>query len=50
MNQRGREALLTPKSMAAIAASARAARAGHLMMCNFLAGDFSGPIPPVTQK
>lgn len=50
MSQRGLEALLRPKSIAVIGASARPERAGHLMMRNLLAGGFNGPVLPVTPK
>lgn len=48
MSQRGLEALLRPKSIAVIGASAKNHRAGYLMMRNLLAGGFNGPIMPVT--
>lgn len=48
MSQRGLEALLRPKSIAVIGASAKPERAGYLMMRNLLAGGFNGPVMPVT--
>lgn len=48
MSQRGLEALLRPKSIAVIGASAKTDRAGYLMMRNLLAGGFNGPVMPVT--
>jgi len=48
MSQRGLEALLRPKSIAVIGASAKTDRAGFLMMRNLLAGGFNGPVMPVT--
>jgi len=48
VSQRGLEALLRPKSIAVIGASAKNHRAGYLMMRNLLAGGFNGPIMPVT--
>jgi len=48
MSQRGLEALLRPKSIAVIGASAKTERAGFLMMRNLLAGGFNGPVMPVT--
>ncbi|TNV20112.1 protein lysine acetyltransferase [Buttiauxella sp. B2] len=48
MSQRGLEALLRPKSIAVIGASAKMDRAGYLMMRNLLAGGFNGPVMPVT--
>jgi acetyltransferase len=48
MSQRGLEALLRPKSIAVIGASAKTERAGYLMMRNLLAGGFNGPVMPVT--
>jgi acetyltransferase len=48
MGQRGLEALLRPKSIAVIGASAKIDRAGYLMMRNLLAGGFNGPVMPVT--
>ncbi|TDX16472.1 MULTISPECIES: bifunctional acetate--CoA ligase family protein/GNAT family N-acetyltransferase [Buttiauxella] len=48
MSQRGLEALLRPKSIAVVGASAKTDRAGYLMMRNLLAGGFNGPVMPVT--
>lgn len=48
MSQRGLEALLRPKSIAVIGASAKTDRAGYLMMRNLLGGGFNGPVMPVT--
>jgi len=48
VSQRGLEALLRPKSIAVIGASAKTDRAGYLMMRNLLAGGFNGPVMPVT--
>lgn len=48
MSQRGLEALLRPKSIAVVGASAKTDRAGYLMMRNLLAGGFDGPVMPVT--
>ncbi|OON38973.1 protein acetyltransferase [Izhakiella australiensis] len=50
MSQRGLEALLRPKSIAVIGASARPQRAGWLMMRNLLDGGFQGPVLPVTPR
>lgn len=47
MSQRGLEALLKPKSIAVIGASAKPRRAGELVMHNLLASGFSGSILPV---
>lgn len=48
MSQRGLEALLRPKSIAVIGASAKPGRAGYIMMRNLLTGGFNGPVLPVT--
>ncbi|SFM85940.1 acetyltransferase [Izhakiella capsodis] len=50
MSQRGLEALLRPKSIAVVGASARPQRAGWLMMRNLLDGGFQGPVLPVTPR
>ncbi|PHM55747.1 bifunctional acetate--CoA ligase family protein/GNAT family N-acetyltransferase [Xenorhabdus sp. KK7.4] len=48
MSQRGLEALLHPKSIAVIGASEKPEKASSLLMRNLLAGNFTGPILPVT--
>lgn len=50
MSQRGLEALLRPKSIAVLGASQQLGRAGYLMMCNLLAGGFTGAVLPVTPR
>ncbi|PIJ49168.1 protein acetyltransferase [Erwinia sp. OLTSP20] len=50
MSQRGLEALLRPKSIAVIGASAKPQRAGWLMMRNLLDGGFQGPVLPVNPR
>lgn len=50
MPLQGLDALFRPSSIAVIGASHRALGAGHLVMKNLLAGNFSGPVMPVNPK